>query len=332
MNWSKILLILQREIRDQLRDRRTLFMIFVLPILLYPFMGITWIQLLQFTREHPTDVLVIGAEQLPDTPPLLVRDPQAPPGSDVWLFDPSVFAERSWSAIDQLSDLDDESIPEQRLLRVYRQACPAEASSAESAQAAYERLLAQLQQKIEDGAYQAAVVFPPDFGARVAAFRRQLEQPALGEAAADPLPAPEILYVSSKKKSQIAQARLRYVLANWRDMLARQMLREARVPQHVAEPFVVAERDVAASHFRSAALWSTVFPFMLLIWSLTGAFYPAVDLCAGEKERGTLETLLSSPAERSEIVWGKLLTIMLFSMVTVVLNLLSIAATGYLVN
>jgi len=55
-----------------------------------------------------------------------------------------------------------------------------------------------------------------------------------------------------------------------------------------------------------------------------------VDLCAGEKERGTLETLLSSPAERSEIVLGKLVTIMLFSGVTAVLNLASIALTGSL--
>ena len=52
-----------------------------------------------------------------------------------------------------------------------------------------------------------------------------------------------------------------------------------------------------------------------------------MDLCAGEKERGTLETLLSSPAQRSEIVLGKLLTIMLFSMVTAVLNLISVGIT-----
>ena len=74
--------------------------------------------------------------------------------------------------------------------------------------------------------------------------------------------------------------------------------------------------------------WSKILPFLLLIWALTGAFYPAVDLCAGEKERGTLETLLSSPAERSEIVGGKLLTVMLFSMATAVLNCLSMGVTG----
>jgi sodium transport system permease protein len=51
-------------------------------------------------------------------------------------------------------------------------------------------------------------------------------------------------------------------------------------------------------------------------------------LCAGEKERGTLETLLTSPAARGEIVWGKLLTVMTFSMATSLLNLASMTATG----
>ena len=89
--------------------------------------------------------------------------------------------------------------------------------------------------------------------------------------------------------------------------------------------------DVAEKDERDAALWSKILPFLLLIWALTGAFYPAVDLCAGEKERGTLETLLSSPAERIEIVWGKLLTVMLFSVVTAVLNMLSMGITGSIV-
>ena len=62
------------------------------------------------------------------------------------------------------------------------------------------------------------------------------------------------------------------------------------------------------------------------MWSLAGALYPAVDLCAGEKERGTMETLLISPASREEIVWGKFLTIWVFSAATALLNLLSMGA------
>ena len=44
MRWSNVYTIFCREVRDQLRDRRTLFMIFVLPILLYPIMGMSWPQ------------------------------------------------------------------------------------------------------------------------------------------------------------------------------------------------------------------------------------------------------------------------------------------------
>ena len=57
-------MILAREIRDQLRDRRTLFMIAVLPILLYPLLGISLLQVAQFMQEQPTRVLVVGAEKL----------------------------------------------------------------------------------------------------------------------------------------------------------------------------------------------------------------------------------------------------------------------------
>src|SRR5690606_29839989 len=92
----------------------------------------------------------------------------------------------------------------------------------------------------------------------------------------------------------------------------------------------VVNTDVAETFRRRAALWSKVLPFVVLVWALTGAFYPAVDLCAGEKERGTLETLLVSPARRDEIVWGKLLTVTTFSMATSILNLICMGLTGSL--
>src|SRR5262249_44478323 len=73
-----------------------------------------------------------------------------------------------------------------------------------------------------------------------------------------------------------------------------------------------------------------IFPFMLVMWSLAGALYPAVDVCAGEKERGTMETLLISPAGREEVVWGEFLTILVFSAATALLNLASMGLTTWL--
>ena len=86
---------------------------------------------------------------------------------------------------------------------------------------------------------------------------------------------------------------------------------------------------MATAREAGGVLWSRLFPFLLVMMSLTGAFYPAIDLCAGEKERGTMETLLISPASRSEIVLGKFLTVMLASVMTAVLNLAEHGADGH---
>ncbi len=74
MNWTNVKLIFCREVRDQLRDRRTLFMIFVLPLLLYPLLGMSFFQVAQFVREQPTRVLIIGRSELPTVPPLVEED------------------------------------------------------------------------------------------------------------------------------------------------------------------------------------------------------------------------------------------------------------------
>ena len=74
MTLSNVKLILAREVRDQLRDRRTLFMIAVLPILLYPLLGMSLLQIAQFMQEQPTRVLVVGAENLARAQPPLFEN------------------------------------------------------------------------------------------------------------------------------------------------------------------------------------------------------------------------------------------------------------------
>ena len=146
------------------------------------------------------------------------------------------------------------------------------------------------------------------------------------------VPSPEIIYNTANDKSQIAFVRLSEVLRRWTQRIGDDNLAASGVSG--AGDAAVRGRHGRRGRRRAAAsgaMWSKILPVLLLLWALTGAFYPAIDLCAGEKERGTLETLLSSPAERSEIVLGKLLTIMLFSIVTAVLNLASMGITGWLV-
>src|SRR5207302_4665635 len=75
MNWNQVKLIWLREVRDQLRDRRTLFMIAVLPLLLYPLLGMSFLQVAQFLKEHPMKVLVVGMKPVSGLPPLVIERP-----------------------------------------------------------------------------------------------------------------------------------------------------------------------------------------------------------------------------------------------------------------
>ena len=74
MTFANVKLIVAREIRDQVRDRRTLFVILVLPVLLYPLLGMSYLQISQFRQEQPVRVLVVGGKNLGDLPPLFEND------------------------------------------------------------------------------------------------------------------------------------------------------------------------------------------------------------------------------------------------------------------
>lgn len=326
MKWKIIREVLVREVRDQMRDRRTLFMIFVLPLMLYPLLGMSLFQVTQFVREQPTKVLVLGFHEPADFPKLLRKD------DDGTLH----FADELFDKVDavrllKLEVRDPESDSE---------AAPGTGDAAERREreiAHNQAAAAAAEKAVQDGLYEAVVFFPSDFNGKLQEFRRELrtsDSNAPGTATAlekAVVPSPEVFYNASKEKSQLAFIRLREVLHRWSDAIGRENLASRNLPETTAKPFDFANKDIAEKGQRDAALWSKILPFLLLIWALTGAFYPAIDLCAGEKERGTLETLLSSPAERIEIVWGKLLTVMLFSVLTAVLNILSMGVTGSIV-
>jgi len=315
MSWRNIHLIYAREIRDQLRDRRTLFMIAVLPLLLYPLLGMSVLQLSQFVRKSEPRVLVIGSENLNgggDAPKLFVGDKFAPTLVD----DPQV---TDWLRL-EFAKADGSEDAEPR-------AAGGTVRAAEG-----ESALQRAEQRLKSGEVQVVLSFPPDFGERLRALQTQIKDRAAGEKPAESgtveIPRPQLLYNSGKEKSRVAHMQVEQILDVWKSQIVRANLLASQVPAVVAKPFELKRDDVAEQRQQQALMWSRILPFVLFIWALTGAFYPAVDLCAGEKERGTLETLLSSPAARTEIVWGKMLTVMTFSCATAILNLSSLGMTS----
>jgi sodium transport system permease protein len=319
MSWRNIRLIYCREIRDQLRDRRTLFMIAVLPLLLYPLLGMSVFQLSQFLRKSEPKVVVVGGQELTpsgDLPKLIEGDHFA-----ASFFDDKKTA--GWLHLEFASDVATDA----------KSGVDAK-DNAKSSRDRH-RAIERARDRLKTGDVQVVLVFPEDFGERLAELRSQIKERAssatgkpVKTAAAVEIPEPQLLHNSGKEKSRVAHMQVEHVVKSWIAQIQRENLAASRVPANVAKPFEIDSQDIAEAHQQQALLWSKILPFVLFIWALTGAFYPAVDLCAGEKERGTLETLLSSPALRTEIVWGKLLTVMTFSTATAVLNMTSLGFTA----
>ncbi|WP_440875868.1 ABC transporter permease [Thalassotalea sp. PLHSN55] len=73
-------------------------------------------------------------------------------------------------------------------------------------------------------------------------------------------------------------------------------------------------------------------PYLLIVLCLTGAMYPAIDIGAGEKERGTLETLLLTPIPRVSIVLGKFFTIMTTGIITALITVFSLVFWSFVIG
>lgn len=75
-----------------------------------------------------------------------------------------------------------------------------------------------------------------------------------------------------------------------------------------------------------------ILAYALVLLCLSGAMYPAVDMGAGEKERGTLETLLICPISRTSIVLGKFLTVLTTALMTALITVVSLGVWGAIIS
>ncbi len=369
MTWRNVFLIFRREVLDQLRDRRTLFMVAVLPLLLYPVMGIGMVQMTVMFSEQPRTVVILGANDLPSTP-LVVGDrfattwfripadadklrvltdadlPEDTPPTDEDSDPKQPVPQAVPSAVEKLSkdEVSERTKLVQRATQLremlgQRMQLELQATAAREARQPAEVL--RLENALRDlgeplgalfssSGIQVLIVIPRDFKQNLDRLRTELARRDVADVAvpAFDFPRPLIVQNSADEKSVIAHSRVTKVMDEWERSLLREYLRDSGLPEDLPTPVKPTELDLAERDQVSANVWAKLFPALLIIMALTGAFYPAVDLGAGEKERGTMETLLICPATRTEIVLGKFLTVMLFSASTALLNLFSLGFTG----
>ena len=166
--------------------------------------------------------------------------------------------------------------------------------------------------QITDRKIRAAVVLPADF-----------------EAAANRGEAGKVLvdYYEGDIKSELTQKTVKDILNDYRIDLAKSLLTARGVPPSLLQPFDVDKNNVAPAEKVGGSGFGGMIPYFVIILAFTGAMYPAMDLTAGEKERGTMETILTSPVSRTDLVLGKFFMVVTASLATAILALASMGVS-----
>jgi sodium transport system permease protein len=164
--------------------------------------------------------------------------------------------------------------------------------------------------------------------------------PGFVAAMADPTgPKPKLMVLTrdGDEKSKLAGRRLSTAVKLWEERLRAARFARGGLPKDFDKMFVLEDPQTNKPKAKKAAdelrdTFVRVFPFILMMWLVAGAVQPAVDMTAGERERGTMETLLISPASRTEIVGGKWLATTAFGFLSVCWNVTLMTAGGIIME
>lgn len=258
MSWHHIVTIFLKELRDSLRDRRTLISMIVIPTLVMPGLmfgvGAVMTKVMKQARNEATSLVIVGGADSPN----LVQ---------------AFRAEKKFRVVESLVDF---------------------------------------RELISDKKVRVAVELPAGFEAALRS----------GEAKTV-----TIYHYEGEMKSGLGAGEVERFLRAFRERTIAARLAERGLPATLIQPFETKRLNVAPPEKVGGNIVGGIIPYIIIILCFTGAMYPAIDLTAGEKERGTMETLLCSPVHRINIVLGKFLMVMTASLATIALSLTSMSAT-----
>lgn len=159
----------------------------------------------------------------------------------------------------------------------------------------------------------AALEFPTDF-----------EKKIMEEDSSEAI----IYYDAAELKSDMTSDKLRDRLKDYQDSVVAARLKQRQIDKSLLYPIKISKKNLAPKEKMGGFMLAMFLPYMIIILAMTGAMYPAIDLTAGEKERGTLETILVTPVSRLDIATGKFLTVLTASLITILLATTSMSLTA----
>jgi sodium transport system permease protein len=301
MRLSIVRTILVKELRETLRDRRTLLLTLGLPVLLYP------LAILGFTRiaESGEDAIEAGRSTVA-----------------IWGALPGP-VERHLAADDQLTLLPWAGASEEiRTGLTGGQLSPTPAARRDGDDKPGRQSRDEIEPDNPVLTAARATVSARLAEAVIVAWPTAADAFERGDAA--PM---TIYYDSVRRESAVAERRAFDALDEARAVIIGERQRLRGLPGGFSRVMAVERRNTAPAERRSGQLLGSLLPYVLLTLSVLGGMYAAVDLTAGEKERGTMQTLLVAPIRPSEIVVAKFLAVWSLSMLSLVANLASLSLT-----
>jgi len=168
---------------------------------------------------------------------------------------------------------------------------------------------------IENGKAKYVLNFPADFD----------EKLKIGKATVDGY------FDSGAESSEIAMGAFGKIVDLKNKENLRGRLTAASISENQLEPIKLNRKDIAKKEGFSGSMLVMILPYLIIVFAFIGGMAVVADLVAGEKERGTLETLLISPVSRKNIALGKFMSLALVSFlssVSMILALVLIGASG----
>ncbi len=309
-----------KEMRESLRDRRTVITLVLMPLLIYPLLslvlnrvllsGIAEKAKLQVNIGFTKDVQETALSDLLTTGYTLLYDMDRAPV----YTEPILKAGRNDLTI--TADIELPVVPHPHIVFVDRD--PVSMLRNGSVDLVIMRKAASRELKVEGKPLPATVMIPP---------RSVLQQQDLGQRPLDPeklmaaLGDYELLYRLNDPISERALQILERSVASLNATTVRRILgRDFETPLRLkATPvsFPSSYSDMLA----------TMVPLVLVLMTMAGAVYPAIDLTAGERERGTMEALIVSPTPTYQLLLAKYSAVVTVSLLTAIANLLAMTIT-----
>ncbi len=161
---------------------------------------------------------------------------------------------------------------------------------------------------IQRDSLDAVIVVAPDFRERVDA----MQTGAL------------TLVFKSSEDYAVAKRRLHDVIDRYEKQLVERRFAALKIDRSVVSAVTVQEKDIATVKEKVGRSIGGFIPYLFVIFCFMGSMYPAIDLAAGEKERGTIETLLTAPVGRFEILLGKFAVVVLAGLLSAAVSMLGL--------